>query len=760
MQSIANQAINKNNLLNLKKQFSLISLNLQKGNYIAAEKLALLSNTKFPNNEHILRALADIYERQNKKYEAINIYLQLIETAPQDLVHYNNLGILYLQIAQLKKAEDIFRKASDLNSNDFFTQYNLGITLIDLGKFQEAELSLIAAKAINSSFVEVHNKLGFVKIQLGKLEDAELCFKHALMQDPKNIFTLNSLGVVLKNLNKFDESKLYLEKSILHQPNNHIAHFNLGLLYKENNDLKKAELSYLKSIAINPSNYNSYNNLGNVYTMLGYYNLAIKNFITAIELKPYLDLAWQNIYIPLNIIKSKENYNENYFSTIFRKKLNIENNIYFSLLIYKLNKGGINSKYYLNKIFNSFVKDKVINVQNIKKKNNIIKTQNLNFNKIIALLPFGRSGTGLLHSLIDNHSEVSTLPSIYFSQFFDKSTWEKIIADGFSNVIDNFIKYYPVFFDSRSSYPVISKKSNVANMGMKEGMTTLGINKNEFLYVNKNLFKKELNSLIIKYEELDQITFFELVHIAYEKVINNYQKKNILFYHIHNPKDYALFNFINFAPNTRCLVMVRQPIESCESWINTAFKKNDYYDVVIKIVAMLFDVDNALLFHKEAVGLRLEDLKSNPQETLSKLCTWMGIKEEKTLYEMTAQGKKWWGDMSTKNQPAFGEVNKSKVGNIFSKNDRFILNTLFYPFSVAFGYEEENLKKFISNLRKIRPMLNEIFDFEEEIISRTKSDIKEFKKSEMFIYLRAKMIERWDVLKKFNTYPNMLKPLK
>ena len=92
---------------------------------------------------------------------------------------------------------------------------------------------------------------------------------------------------------------------------------------------------------------------------------------------------------------------------------------------------------------------------------------------------------------------------------------------------------------------------------------------------------------------------------------------------------------------------------------------------------------------------------------------------------MTAQGKKWWGDMSTKNQPAFGEVNKSKVGNIFSNNDRFIF-TLFYPFSVAFGYEEENLKKFKSNSCKIRPMLNEI-DFEESIISRTKSDMKELK---------------------------------
>ena len=57
-------------------------------------------------------------------------------------------------------------------------------------------------------------------------------------------------------------------------------------------------------------------------------------------------------------------------------------------------------------------------------------------------------------------------------------------------------------------------------------------------------------------------------------------------------------------------------------------------------------------------------------------------------------------------------------------------------------------------------MLNEIFDFEKSIISSTKSDMKEFKKSEMFIYIRAKMIERWEVLKKFNTYPNMLKPLR
>ena len=41
-------------------------------------------------------------------------------------------------------------------------------------------------------------------------------------------------------------------------------------------------------------------------------------------------------------------------------------------------------------------------------------------------------------------------------------------------------------------------------------------------------------------------------------------------------------------------------------------------------------------------GLRLEDLKKKPEETIQALCKWMGITETDSLYEMTVQGKKWW----------------------------------------------------------------------------------------------------------------------
>ena len=42
----------------------------------------------------------------------------------------------------------------------------------------------------------------------------------------------------------------------------------------------------------------------------------------------------------------------------------------------------------------------------------------------------------------------------------------------------------------------------------------------------------------------------------------------------------------------------------------------------------------------------LEDLKKF-QKNLPALCKWMGIKENECLYEMTMQGKKWWGDPSS-----------------------------------------------------------------------------------------------------------------
>ena len=52
-----------------------------------------------------------------------------------------------------------------------------------------------------------------------------------------------------------------------------------------------------------------------------------------------------------------------------------------------------------------------------------------------------------------------------------------------------------------------------------------------------------------------------------------------------------------------------------------------------------------------------------------------------------------------------------------------------------------------------------MFDFEKTMVERTGIDLESFMKSGSCLYLRSGLIERWNTLNKFGTYPNMIRPL-
>ena len=93
--------------------------------------------------------------------------------------------------------------------------------------------------------------------------------------------------------------------------------------------------------------------------------------------------------------------------------------------------------------------------------------------------------------------------------------------------------------------------------------------------------------------------------------------------------------------------MVRDIIQSLESLITENIKKNDYMSTTVNIVNTLEDITNPIYSEQDSIGVRLEDLKRYPRKTIPALCKWLGIQETESLYEMTAQGKKWWGDPSS-----------------------------------------------------------------------------------------------------------------
>jgi hypothetical protein len=303
------------------------------------------------------------------------------------------------------------------------------------------------------------------------------------------------------------------------------------------------------------------------------------------------------------------------------------------------------------------------------------------------------------------------------------------------------------------------------DFGIKEGLANVGENADEILTVDRIHFKDTLDNLMEYYEEINAFSFFQLAQLAYEEVINPGKIKELNFYHIHNPSPHAQLNLIRMAPHIKWVMMVRDPVQSCESWVSKIPNKNDYRVITSRISRIFFDIDRTIYQDKNAIAVRLEDLKNNPHKTIPELCNWLGIEETDSLYQMTAQGKKWWGDPSSPDykkdgMDPFGKTSISRsVGKIFSETDQFVLNTLFYPFRLKLGYAEENQQQFENDLKAIRPLLDELFDFEKEIINQTNTNPEEFQKSGSYLYLRSSLIERWNTLNEQHTYPDMINPL-
>ena len=129
-------------------------------------------------------------------------------------------------------------------------------------------------------------------------------------------------------------------------------------------------------------------------------------------------------------------------------------------------------------------------------------------------------------------------------------------------------------------------------------------------------------------------------------------------------------------------MIVRELLQSCESWIRHDNRDNGYRNIANKIFQMLFEVDQSIFQNRNSIGVKLEDLKEYPKKTIQALCNWLGIKENDCLHQMTAQGKKWWGDPSglnynTDGMDPFGKnpINR-KVGSILAK-----MINLFYVLS-------------------------------------------------------------------------------
>lgn len=231
------------------------------------------------------------------------LYERILKLSPNSFAVCNNLGTVYLEEGDFKKADFLFKRALKINPGFLEAKLNLARIYYLKGDLEKA-ISM-TKKIIKSepSYYLAYQYLGAFYAKKKDFERAEKAFKKALKLNPKNPLIWYDLYLFYKekgdiknaysalkkagSLNKdylgefyFLKSKEFLEKGNFKKALNYVnkalrinrlncEYFNLkGVIFKNMGRFKEAVIFYKKALRLNPKNPQVYNNLGVLFGLL------------------------------------------------------------------------------------------------------------------------------------------------------------------------------------------------------------------------------------------------------------------------------------------------------------------------------------------------------------------------------------------------------------------------------------------------------------------------------------------------------------
>ncbi len=217
-------------------------------------------------------------------YDSGTLFRRAIQVDPNNYLAYNNLGHYLSGKGRAAEAMANYTKALEINPLYDEALNNVGYALAGQRRFQEAIDYYERALRIRPNQVEVHNNLGNALSELGKLNEAIEQYHIALGLNSEHADAHNNLGIALAMQGKLDEAIPHFRDAIRFKPAYANAHSNLGNALAVQHKLDEATKEYEIALKLNPNEPQVYNNLGNVLSEQGRLDDAISRYTKAIEL--------------------------------------------------------------------------------------------------------------------------------------------------------------------------------------------------------------------------------------------------------------------------------------------------------------------------------------------------------------------------------------------------------------------------------------------------------------------------------------------
>ena len=307
-------------------------------------------------------------------------------------------------------------------------------------------------------------------------------------------------------------------------------------------------------------------------------------------------------------------------------------------------------------------------------------------NRAVSICHWGRSGSLLLSSYLDNHSHIVMLPysageSIYnfFEEYQYLSIWEKLIA-------------YP-------TYSALKKKS--------EGDFFLKNNPSGEFAIEAAAYYQAVHALFAVYASQPPIwldarpRFFQLLHAVYGVAIGRRpaDPRPLMVHAQHYMNEKLAARLVEDFPCAQFIHTIRDPISGIDSWFGRKLEMELYgCDNRLELMPRHLDIAVATMIdllawdkphrgmESRTRGIRFEDLHVAPEATMRGLAEWLGLSYQPCLLHSTWNGIPYVvqvrGVPSSGPNPA-NAVRRSKNLNLA---DRVLIFALLHANFVGWNY--------------------------------------------------------------------------
>ncbi len=209
-----------------------------------------------PQDSRLWSNIANACRETQQHDKGLNAARKAVEHDPKNIEAQNNLGCILRDLGDAENAVDAFRAAVDERPQYDTAQHNMALALLDLRRFKEARVAAKYAIAFAEAYKHEHSNyytaLSVAQRELGEFYEAQLAAQRAIQIDPDNAAAYADLADVLYLYNRFEDGYAALQVALDKNEDDPFAYEKLASIFERLDEPDRALEAIDKAIALAP----------------------------------------------------------------------------------------------------------------------------------------------------------------------------------------------------------------------------------------------------------------------------------------------------------------------------------------------------------------------------------------------------------------------------------------------------------------------------------------------------------------------------